>query len=154
MIDLGSIRTAAETARTAIESVDLHEEDGLFGKLPAQRVELLLAYAVASARNVPALVAEVERLTPAAYLVGPESCCEGECEEETPPEGEWCSHVTQKVATFDDVKRAEHLADLVQAVRSRLSEHTESADFARELVADIDYALEAMEAAESAGWAH
>lgn len=26
----------------------------------------------------------------------PEGCCEGECEEETPPDGEWCSYVTKK----------------------------------------------------------
>lgn len=117
MIDLGLIRTAAETARPAVEEVDLHDEDGLFGKLPAQRAELLLAFAVGSARHVPGLIAEVERLTPGAYIVGPEHCCEGECDEEEPPDGEWCSHVTQKVATLGDVKRADHLDTLVQSLR-------------------------------------
>lgn len=116
MIDLGPIRAAAETARPAIEEVDLHAEGGLFGKLSPQRAELLLAFAASSARNVPALIAEVERLSPAAYLRGPEACCEGECDEEAPPYGQWCSHVAEHVATLADIRRADLLDELVGVI--------------------------------------
>jgi hypothetical protein len=61
-----------------------------------------------------------------------------------------CSHIVERVATFDDVKRAECLAQLVGSIRERLAAD-ENTD---ELMADIDTALEAMEAAESAGWVH
>lgn len=155
MIDkaqLEAMRGRYDAARGAVVAVRMHTADGIFGSLPADEAVAQLPAAVASVHDVPDLIAECDRLAPASYLSGPEQCCEGDCEDEDPPDGQWCSHITEKVATFDDVKRAEHLERLVGSLRDRLSVRSEL--FARELAEAIDDALEAMEAAESGGWAH
>jgi hypothetical protein len=157
--ELQAIRERSDAAKSAVETVQVHADGGLFGEIPLAAAAALFPAAVASAKDVPGLLADLERLTPAAYLSGPEDCCEGDCiDGEKPADGEWCSHVTERVAAFDDVKRAEALAEIVQSVRRRLGELSGSTrlarDVAADLVGDIDNALEAMEAYESAGWVH
>lgn len=154
--ELQQMRGRALDAAPAVEAWRLRQGEGLYAGLPYEDPMGLLEAAAASAGDAPALADEVERLAPASYLRGPEACCEGDCEDEDPPEGQWCSHVTEQVATFDDVMRAETLAGIVESARRRLGELSGSAPnaLADELAADIDAALEAMDAAESAGWVH
>lgn len=148
--ELDRIEQAAKAANGAVGAVLARRGDGLYAGLPYDDPETLLEAAAESAKHVPRLIAEVRRLAPASYVHGPEACVEGDCDDEDPPAGQWCSHVTEKVATFDDVKRAEYLARLVGSIRERLVDD----DNTDELVVSIDDALGAMEAAESAGWAH
>lgn len=159
--ELQQIEQRAKAAKRAVDTVEVHTDGGLFGEIPLSLAAQLFPAAVSSARDVPRLLAEVKRLSPASYLIGPEACTEGDCDEEEPADGQDCSHIREAVATFDDVKRAEVLGEVVQSARKRLTEFSGSKredatarDFAVELLADIDHALEAMEAAESAGWVH
>lgn len=117
MIDAKTLAEAREryyAAQPAVETVRVHATGGLFGPIPPARAVELLPAAAASAADVGPLLDAVERLAPAAYISGPEGCCEGDCEEEeTPAEGGWCSHVTERVATVEDVERAALLADML-----------------------------------------
>lgn len=112
------MRQRAEAARSAVDTVALHTDGGLFGGIPPQAAAALFPAAVESARDVPALLDELERLAPAAYVVAHEACRERDCDHvdwETNPDAE-CPEVEHRVATLADVKRAEYLAALVEAL--------------------------------------
>jgi hypothetical protein len=146
----------AEAAQPAVDAWRLRQGEGLWAGLPYDDPVGLLELAADSARDVPPLVAECRRLAPAAYLLGPEQCAEGDCDEEDPPDGQWCSHVAERVATFDDVKRAEHLAALAQALK-RAAEAAQRGggiddrDMARIVIETVDEVYEQMRAEEVAG---
>lgn len=156
--ELDGMRQRSDAARPAVEAVAIRD-GGLYADQPIDDPVGLLRLAAGSAADVPALADECERLTPASYLSGPEACVEGDCDCPGKPDGRWCSNVVEKVATFDDVKRAEHLAALAQALKraaeaAQRGGRIDDRDLARIVIETVDDALAAMEAAESAGWAH
>jgi hypothetical protein len=56
------MRQRAEAARRAVETVRVHADGGLFGDIPLAEAAGLFPAVVASARDVPTLIAEVQRL--------------------------------------------------------------------------------------------
>lgn len=144
--ELNHIEQRAQAARAAVDAV-LVRKDGLFADEPIPDPVGLLRLAADSARDVPDLLAECRRLAPAAYIRGPAQCYDGDCEDgETPPDGQWCPHVEERVATLGDVRRAEYLDELARDLRCQLGLRSDS--FARALCDEIDGAYERMAADE------
>lgn len=117
--ELKAIRERYALAEKAVAAVWLHADDGLYGGLPVEDAPNLLTSAVASARDVPRLADELERLRPAAYVVGLEACKDRECDHidwETAAGDAECPEVQHLVATLADVKRARRLTELVEAL--------------------------------------
>lgn len=150
--ELGRMSQRAEAANGAVGAVLARRGDGLYAGLPYDEdPEALLEAAAESARHVPALIAEVRRLAPAAYLHGPEECMERDCDHFADDDGkpvnqddEHCPHVQERVATLGHVKQAEYLERLVVSLRRRLA----AGEDPSELVEAIDDALEVMRADE------
>lgn len=122
--ELQQIEQRAKAARRAVETVEVHTDGGLFGEIPPSLAAQLFPATVASVRDVPRLLAEVELLSPAEYWVGDEECMERECDGYVDEDGaqvrdfsEPCPHVEVKVATLGDVKRAEYLDILVRSLK-------------------------------------
>jgi hypothetical protein len=115
--ELQEIRARQARFAERDEVLAMHARDGLLGDGFDLALHASAMPAVESARDVPRLADEVERLRPAAYATGPQDCCEGDCPDEEPsPDGQWCSHVTEQVATLDDVIRADCYQKLAEAL--------------------------------------
>lgn len=90
-------------------------------------------------------VADLERLLePAQYVVGPEECMEGDCEDYYDPETEarrpdvtFCAHLDQRVATFAHVLAFEGLEDLIRDLRYMVKDSSPGSAGA-EVLAEID----------------
>ena len=142
--ELRAIRQRANAAKRAVDTVEVHADGGLFGEIPLSVAAQLFPAAVSSARDVPRLLAEVERLQPASYVEGRQECLEGDCiDGGQSPVGELCPHLTERVATLRDVQRAEALAELVERVQSRLCEEALGAvpEWVTDLIRQIDDTL-------------
>lgn len=116
MIDNGTLRQMgdrADVAARVIGALDMCAPDGLLGEQRRDAEQAAVGPAVASARDVPALIAEVRRLEPASYIHGPEACCLGECDHDLDDDG-CCPTVEYRVATLGHVWRAEVLGELVE----------------------------------------
>jgi hypothetical protein len=144
-------RQAMRDLFAAMENPD-HDGAGLLTTLHA---------ANATANDVPALLAALERLMPAQYIHGPEGCCNGdaECDEYHNPDGSfnnlpYCSHVEHRVATWEDVRRRQRLEWLVNDLRKTAELHRAQNiprpeyDFAAHLIDLIDSGTQAMETAD------
>lgn len=138
--ELNRIRDRAEAARPAVETV-LVRQGGLYADVPIDDPVSLLKLAVASAADVPGLVSEVVRLSPAAYVFADDECMDRECDywydDDGQPilrgEDDRCPHIQERVATLGHVKVAEALARLVRSLRRALVDRGEG-----ELVEAID----------------
>lgn len=145
--ELDRMSLRAHEANGAVGAVLARRGDGLYAGLPYDDdPEVLLEAAAESARDVPALLAEVRRLAPASYWYGREECAEGDCDHvdrEADPDAE-CPELEERVARLGHVKQAEFLTRLVDSIRQRLTAGPDPA----ELVEEIDDALEVMRADE------
>jgi hypothetical protein len=153
----------AEAAQPAVDAWRLRQGEGLYAGLPYDDPVGLLELAANSARDVPDLAAEVRRLSPAEYWVGREECREGECDwffdedgNQIRPLGGPCEHIEVRVATFGDVKRAEHLDALAKALKraaevAQRGGGIDDRDMARIVIETVDEVYEQMRAEEVAG---
>lgn len=129
--ELQAMRERCDAAKRAVDTVEVHVDGGLFGEIPLSMAAQLFPAAVTSARDVPRLLEEMERLSPAEYWVGNEECMERECDYwfdgdgNEIPRGDQtrCPHIEVKVATLADVKRAEYLDELAQELRKAAQAH-------------------------------
>lgn len=75
-----------------------------------------------AAHDIPALRAEVARLSVAKYVIAPKECgSERDCDEYWDADGgaadiEWCSHVEHAVATGDDAIRLDRVRHYLRDV--------------------------------------